>query len=95
MQRIIGLSAKQAPDLLARPQSSDLWPQEGIVVGTPMTRFVLNQPDRPPEAVLVDQTRLSPKCSSSPPGYSAVAPRTAQVLTRLAQASSSVKPRRR
>ncbi len=94
LQRIVGLSAEQALDLLAHLQSSEGWRQEGVVLGTPMTRLVLKQPDRSPEAVLVDHTRLSPKCSSSPPGYSAVAPRTAQVLTRLAQASSTVKPRR-
>jgi hypothetical protein len=94
LRRIIGLSAQQALKLLAHLQASEDWRQEGVVLGAPMTRFVLGQPDRPPEPVLSDPIRLSPKYSSSPPGYSAVAPRTAQVLTRLAQASSSVKPRR-
>jgi hypothetical protein len=60
LQRIVGLSAKQALDLIAHLQSCDQWPQEGIVVGTPMTRLALNQPDRPPQAVLVDQIELAP-----------------------------------
>ena len=60
LQRLIGLSAKQALDLLAHLQSCDQSPQESIIVGVLMTRLVLNQPDRPPEAVLVDQIELSP-----------------------------------
>jgi len=60
LKRIIGLSASQALHLLADIHSCDQWPQEGIILGVPMTRIVLSQPDRPPEAILVDQIVLSP-----------------------------------
>ncbi len=58
-QRIVRLSAQQVLDLLAHFQSCDQWPEEGIVVGIPVTSFVLNQPDHVSEDVLVDQIELS------------------------------------
>lgn len=60
LQCIIGLSAGQALGLLSHFQSSEDWRQDGVVLGRPMTRLVLGQPDRPPEPVLADQIPFSP-----------------------------------
>jgi hypothetical protein len=56
---ITRLSAQDALQVLASLQANDAWKQDGLVVGRPMTRFSLSQPDAKPEEILVDTIALN------------------------------------
>jgi hypothetical protein len=57
-QQITQLSATQTLRILEYLRADDGWKQQGIIVGEPATRLVLDDPEREPEDVLIDQIGL-------------------------------------
>jgi hypothetical protein len=58
VQQITKLSATQSLQILEYLRADDGWKQQGIIVGEPATRLVLDDPEREPEDVLIDQIGL-------------------------------------
>jgi len=59
-QQVTRLRAGQAIQLLEYLGTHDDWKSQGVVVGEPTTRLVLEKPDRAPETVLLNQIKLDP-----------------------------------
>ncbi|UCC85667.1 MAG: hypothetical protein JSV81_12460 [Anaerolineales bacterium] len=59
VHQVARLSATQAIGVLDYTRSNDDWKTQGIVVGEPAIRMVLDEPDREPEDVLVNQIELN------------------------------------
>jgi hypothetical protein len=59
-QHIIRLSATQALQILDDLRQDDAWTEQGIVIGEPVTRIVLYEPERKPEPALSNRIHLSP-----------------------------------
>ena len=62
---ILRLSATKALDLLDHLYAEDAWKEDGIVLGEPVTRLVVGEPEQKPEKVLINQILLSPSRSGS------------------------------
>jgi len=59
-QQIVRLRAGQAIQLLKYLRTNDDWKSQGFTLGEPTTRLVLEEPDRDPENVLLNQIKLDP-----------------------------------
>jgi hypothetical protein len=57
---MIRLSATQALRLLDDLRNDDAWTEQGIVIGEPVTRLALDEPEQEGEPALWNPIRLSP-----------------------------------
>ena len=57
---MIRLSAMHALRVLDDLRSDDAWTEQGIVIGEPVTRLALDEPERKPEPALWNPICLSP-----------------------------------
>jgi hypothetical protein len=60
-QRVVRLTATQALHVLDQLRSDDTLKEQVIVVGEPMTRLAIGEPEREPEEILSDPIQLSPR----------------------------------
>jgi hypothetical protein len=59
-QHVIRLSTTHALRLLKDLRNDDAWTEQGIVIGAPVTRFALDEPEQKGEPALWNPIRLSP-----------------------------------